>query len=182
MRSAATASGQASIPTTRLASGPATGEARTGAGGQSLFRLHRRGTAPESTNMCATTRSTGSARCARCAPTGHRAGAGNRLRGPQPLDPPQVGRRHAVSAHLAAALGQARGRGRPAGDAAGDAARLMRRYCWASPAVDTRISTISIALPPSVTSDTISIAPAERPAPSGTSTSNRYSDCSTPTM
>ena len=51
--------------------------------------------------------------------------AGGRLRGAQPLDQAQIGRRHALPAHLAAALGQAHRRGRPHRDAAG-AAGLMR--------------------------------------------------------
>ena len=55
--------------------------------------------------------------------------AGGRLRGPEPLDPPQVGRRHALPAHLAPALGQAARRGRPHRDAAG-AAGLSRVGGW----------------------------------------------------
>ncbi len=53
---------------------------------------------------------------------GARAGAGGGLRGAEPLDAPQVRRRHALPAHLPSALGQASRRGRPSGDAGGDAA------------------------------------------------------------
>ena len=57
----------------------------------------------------------------------HEAGqgprAGSRVRGPAALDPAQIRRRHALSAHQPAALGQAAARGRPAGDAGEDAAK-----------------------------------------------------------
>ena len=43
--------------------------AGAGAGRQGLFRLHRRGAEARSTASCATTPSSASARCARCAPS-----------------------------------------------------------------------------------------------------------------
>ena len=54
-------------------------------------------------------------------------GARSRLRGPAALDPAQIRRRHALSAHQPAALGQAAARGRPAGDAGADAGQGSRR-------------------------------------------------------
>ena len=53
-----------------------------------------------------------------------RAGARSRLRGAEPLDPPQVRHRHALSPHQPPALGQAAGRGGPPGDAGEAAAGL----------------------------------------------------------
>ena len=50
-----------------------------------------------------------------------RPGAGSGVRRAQPLDTAQIRRRHALSAHFAAALGQAGGRSRPHRDAAGAA-------------------------------------------------------------
>ena len=57
---------------------------------------------------------------------GPRPGAGGRLRGAEPLDPPPLRRRHALSAHQPPPLGQAAGRGGPAGDA-GEAAAASDR-------------------------------------------------------
>ena len=54
-------------------------------------------------------------------------GARSRVRGPAALDPAQVRRRHALSAHQPAALGQAAGRGRPAGDAGSACSTPARR-------------------------------------------------------
>ena len=70
-------------------------QARAGAGRQGLFRLHRRGAAlarqmgarPHDQPLRPGARGLA------------RAGAGDRLRRHRPLDPPQIGRRHALPAH-----------------------------------------------------------------------------------
>ena len=80
-----------------------------------------------STASCATTPSSGSARCARYAHGRTRAGARSGVRGAAALDPAQVRRRHALSPHQPAALGQAAARGRPAGDAGEDAGAKRTR-------------------------------------------------------
>ena len=80
---------------------------RAGAGRQGLFRLHRRGTAA-ARQICPRQHGravrAGALGARRARP---RAGAGDRLRGAEPLAAPPLGRRHALSPHFAHPLGQA---------------------------------------------------------------------------
>ncbi len=111
--SAATASARASIPTSPSASGAPAPQATSWCRRQGLFRLHRRGIDPARPFRPQPYRQPLWAG-ARGRPQRHGgAGSGDRLRGPAALDAAQVGRRHALSPHLAHPLGQAAGRGRP---------------------------------------------------------------------
>ena len=99
---------------------------RTGAGRQSLFRLHRRGAErhrqvrPQQHRQPLRAGARGDAR-GRQGPRD-----GGRVRRAAAIHAPQVGRRDALPAHQPAALGQAAARGRPAGNAGADAARRGR--------------------------------------------------------
>ena len=99
---------------------------RVGAGRQVLLRFHRRGARRDRPLRAAQHHRAvrpGARSRARARP-GPRARG--RVRGPAALDPPQVGRRDAISPHQPAALGQAAARGRPHRDARAHACRLRR--------------------------------------------------------
>ena len=98
-----------STPTTPSASGARTRRAASWCRSARPISASPTRSCAGSTAGCATTPSSASARCARSTP---RPGARGRLRGPAPLDPPQVRRRHALPAHQPHPLGQAGGRGR----------------------------------------------------------------------
>ncbi|MGY3485364.1 DNA ligase-1 [Bradyrhizobium sp. USDA 4011] len=90
---------------------------RAGAGRQSLFRLHRRGTvADRSLRPPQHHREVRPGATCR-ARAGSGAGAGSRLRGPATFAASQIRRRDALSPDQPPALGQAAARSRPAGDA-----------------------------------------------------------------
>ena len=94
---------------------------RAGARRQGLFRLHRPGAGP-ARSFCPQQYDEPLRPGARGRPRhGRGPRARDRLRRPQSIDPPQVGRRHALPAHRPHPLGQAGPRGGPHRDAGGAA-------------------------------------------------------------
>ena len=75
-----------------------------------------------------------------------RSRAGNRLRRPGPVEPAQIGRRHALSPYQPHPLGQAAGRGGPAGSAEPAAATIVHAGLRA-PSSNLARSSAGIGLP-----------------------------------